>query len=600
MTEPVPFGTSAATGPGSQHPIRRLLRNPFGLASLIVLTAIVFVAILAPWLAPFDPNASRPELTNVAPFTSDYVLGGDSAGRDVLSRLIWAARSTMLASLTVLAVSLVIGVVAGLLAGYYGGVVQAVTNWVSDAVLALPGVVLLIAMYAVLGPNILLAMAVYGVLVSPIFYRLVRGVVAGVRHELYIDAAKVSGLGDARILFRHVLRAVRSPVIIQSAFILGTAVGIQAALEFLGLGSPRDASWGGMLDLAFRNIYVDVSGVVWPAITVTVVVLAFVLLGNALRDALDPSSKRRTLTGRQAARLRSQAVSHNAVPDEVVPDDVDTDVADPDDGVIGDTPADAVLSVRDLRVGYPAGMATFRDVVQGVDLDVRRGEIVGLVGESGSGKSQTAFAVLGLLPRNAVVIGGSVRFDGIEILQQKGRLQAVRGSRIGYIPQEPMTNLDPTMTIGKQLVYGLRAVRHISRAEAETRLIDLLHRVGIPDADEVTRRYPHEISGGMAQRVLIAGAVAPDPDLIIADEPTTALDVTVQAEVLDLIRELRDERGLAVIMVTHDLGVVSDLCDRVAVMREGRIVESSPTVEFFGGPGHDYSRELLHAAAELG
>ncbi|KRA24747.1 ABC transporter [Microbacterium sp. Root61] len=573
---PVPVD---ATAPGAQHPFRRLLRNPLGLISLVLLTVIVLAAVFAPWIAPFDPNATKVELTNAPPFTGDYILGGDSAGRDVLSRLLWAARGTLLASTVVLLVSVCIGAVAGLLAGYYAGAIQGVANWVSDVLLALPGVVLLIALYAVIGPNILLAMAIYGVMVAPIFYRLTRSVVASVRGELYVDAAKVSGLTDTRILFRHVVRAVRSPIIIQSSFILGAAVGIQAALEFLGLGSPQEPSWGGMLDFAFRNIYVAPTGVLWPALAVTVTVLAFVLLGNALRDALDPSSKRVILSTRAARALVA--------------------AASPVEGVRRMPSTDAILSIRGLRVAYPTNGSGLREVVHGVDLEVRRGEIVGLVGESGSGKSQTAFSVLGVLPKNAVIVGGSVRFDGEEILGREAALRAVRGTKIAYIPQEPMTNLDPTMTIGTQMRRWLRAIRKISRSAADARIADLLQRVGISDAAEVMRKYPHEISGGMAQRVLIAGAVAGDPELIIADEPTTALDVTVQAGVLDLIRGLRDESDLAVVLVTHNLGVVSDLCDRVAVMKNGRIVEDSPTAAFFAGPEADYSRELLRAASEL-
>lgn len=573
---PVPFVASRAE---TRHPFRRLLKNPLGLVSLVILATIVLTAIFAPWIAPFDPNATRVELTNAPPFTTEYILGGDSAGRDVLSRLIWATRGTLLASITVLMVSVLVGGVSGLLAGYYSGPAKTVASWVSDVLLALPGVVLLIALYAVIGPNILLAMAIYGFMVAPIFYRLVSGVVAGVRQELYIDAAKVSGLSDLRIIFRHVARAVRSPIIIQSAFILGAAVGIQAALEFLGLGSPSEPSWGGILDFAFRNIYIAPTGVLWPALVVAITVLAFVLLGNALRDALDPSSKRVTLS-RQALRALRSAAS---------PPPTRSEANDPS----------VALRIRGLRVAYPTNRDEHREVVRGVDLDVRRGEIVGLVGESGSGKSQTAFSVLGVLPRNAIVLAGSVLFDGVNILDDKDRLRAVRGTKIAYIPQEPMTNLDPTMTIGTQMQRWLLATRRMPKGEARRRIIGLLRRVGIEDAEDVVRKYPHEISGGMAQRVLIAGAVAGDPELIIADEPTTALDVTVQAEVLDLIRELRDERGLAVLLVTHNLGVVSDICDRVAVMRDGRIVENASTIDFFSGPRAEYSRELLRAASEL-
>ncbi|WP_221584035.1 dipeptide/oligopeptide/nickel ABC transporter permease/ATP-binding protein [Microbacterium sp. G2-8] len=575
MNATPPTTVTLMTAPEEQRTstIVRFLRNPLGLVSLIVLLLLAVVAALAPWIAPFDPNATRVELTNAPPMSEGYILGGDSAGRDVLSRLIWAARGTFVAAVIVLVVSLVVGVVPGLIAGYFAGPVQTVGNWLADAVLALPGVVLLIAMYAVIGPNILLAMSIYGVLVAPIFYRLVRGVVASVRNELYIDAAKVSGLTDLRIIVHHVLRAVRSPIIIQSAFILGTAIGIQATLEFLGLGSPREPSWGGMLDLAFRNIYASMSGVIWPAIVITVTVSAFVLLGNALRDALDPSSKRRRLSPRRARTL------------EVAP---------------AEAPATrSLLDVRGLRVAYPIGRDDVREVVSGVDLSVRKGEVLGLVGESGSGKSQTAFAILGLLPQNALVTGGSVVFDGTQILNRSVGMRSVRGTRIAYVPQEPMTNLDPSMTIGVQMVRWMRAVRKVSRADALSRSIDLLARVGIHDPADVVRKHPHEISGGMAQRVLIAGAVASEPELIIADEPTTALDVTVQAEILDLLRELRDERGLAVVIVTHNLGVVSDICDRVAVMKSGKIVETASARDFLAGPSHEYSRALLDAVVEV-
>jgi ABC-type dipeptide/oligopeptide/nickel transport system ATPase component/ABC-type dipeptide/oligopeptide/nickel transport system permease subunit len=576
MTDTVALAVAPAidTRRGIGRALLRLLRNPLGVVPLVILVALVAVAVFAPLIAPFDPNAARVELTNVAPFVSDYLLGGDAAGRDVLSRLIWATRGTLLASVVVLVVSLLIGGISGLLAGYYRGTAEVVGNWVSDVILALPGVVLLIALYAVIGPNILLAMAVYGVVVSPIFYRLVRSVVVAVRTELYIDAAKVAGLGDARIIFRHVLRAVRSPIIIQSAFLLGAAVGIQAALEFLGLGSPREASWGGMLDLAFRNLYVSGTGVAWPALVVTITVLAFVLLGNALRDALDPGSKRTTLSARATRRLREDPTSEPP-------------------------PADALLTVRGLRIGYPVPGGVVTEVVRGIDFEVRRGEILGLVGESGSGKSQTAFSVLGLLPRNAVVLGGSVVFDGIQLLDEPVAVRKVLGRRIAYVPQEPMSNLDPTRTVGDQLVRGLRATTRTTRAEARAQLLDLLRRVGIADPERVWRAYPHEISGGMAQRVLITGAIASDPDLIIADEPTTALDVTVQAEVLDIIRGLRDDRGLAVVLVTHNLGVVADLCDRVAVMRHGELVETATVADFFEAPTQGYSRELLSAAEEV-
>jgi len=238
-------------------------------------------------------------------------------------------------------------------------------------------------------------------------------------------------------------------------------------------------------------------------------------------------------------------------------------------------------------------------VVHGVDLDVRKGEIHGLVGESGSGKSQMAFATLGILPKEAVILGGSILLDGEDLLADNKALKAARGHRIGYIPQEPMSNLDPSFTIGAQLIHGLRAVKKISAKDARKHLIRLLARVGIRDPEGVMGLYPHEISGGMAQRVLICGAVAADPELIVADEPTTALDVTVQAEVLELLRELSMERGLAMILVTHNLGVVADLCDNVSVMKDGRIVERSDVDSLFTAPQQRYTQELLESSRRV-
>jgi len=221
------------------------------------------------------------------------------------------------------------------------------------------------------------------------------------------------------------------------------------------------------------------------------------------------------------------------------------------------------------------------------------------VGESGSGKTQTAFSILGLLPRGGRVVAGSIRFEGVELAGADRRvLQRLRGTGIAYVPQEPMSNLDPSYRIGRQLVEPMVTVLGISAKEAERRALALLARVGIADPRRTFDAYPHEISGGMAQRVLIAGAVSCNPRLLIADEPTTALDVTVQAEVLDLLRELQQESGMGVVLVTHNLGVVADLCDRVVVMQRGRVVEEGTVHEVFQAPQDAYTRTLLAATLD--
>jgi peptide/nickel transport system permease protein len=564
--------------------VKRLLRDPLGLVGSVALLLIVLFGLCSPFLAPHGPNEARLELTNAPPLTGGYLLGGDQSGRDVLSRLMPATLGTLTASSVMLLVALVLGVTAGLAAGYFGGWFDTVASWVSNTVMALPGLVLLIALYSLIGPSTLTAMAVFGVLIAPSYYRLVRTLVRGVRRELYVDAAKVAGLTDARIIFRHVLRAVRAPVVVQSSFVLSAGIAIQAGLEFLGLGDPTAPSWGGMLQDAFNNIYVTRLNVVWPALLITATTLCLVLVGNALRDVLQTVHvQARPLRPGAVERLRADhrlsavSAASEAAVRSAASDSVSTD---------------ALLSVRDLAVGYPTTDGRLKTVVHGVSLELGRGEVLGLVGESGSGKSQTAFSVLGILPRQAVVLGGAITFDGLDLRDGKA-LREVRGKRIGYVPQEPMSNLDPSFTVGAQLSLGLRAVKDIGRAEARRELTELLARVGIKDPRRTYDAYPHQISGGMAQRVLIAGAIAAEPDLIIADEPTTALDVTVQAEVLDLIRTFQQERGMAVLLVTHNFGVVADICDRVSVMRQGAVVETNDTEGLFRAPREAYTRSLL-------
>jgi ABC-type dipeptide/oligopeptide/nickel transport system ATPase component/ABC-type dipeptide/oligopeptide/nickel transport system permease subunit len=579
MTETVPTEPAAvAVPPTSRRPLMlQLLRNPQALVCLVFLGLVLLTAALAPWLAPAGPNVTDLSVTNAPPLTPGHPLGGDSAGRDILDRLIWGSRQTVIACLIVLAVSVIVGVSCGLLAGFYRGRFEVGAGFASDVVMSLPGIVLLIALYALTGPNVAAAMAVFGLLIAPSYYRLVRSVVLGVRNELYVDAARVVGLTDRRIIGRHVLWAVRAPVIIQSSFVLAAGIGIEAGVSFLGLGDPAGASWGIVLQNSFNGIYNNAWGVVWPALVISLTILAMILLGNALSDVLQASARSKTLSPRRRREALAAARSDDAAHESIA---------------IGSSD-DVVLSVRGLRIGYPVADGTVREVVHGVDLDVRRGEIHGLVGESGSGKSQIAFSVLGILPREALILGGSVLLDGEDLLADQKQLRAARGRRIAYVPQEPMSNLDPSFTIGKQLTYGLRAVTSLTESQARERLVGLLQRVGITEPDRVMGLYPHQISGGMAQRVLICGAIASDPDLIVADEPTTALDVTVQAEVLELLRELSGERGLAMILVTHNLGVVADLCDTVSVMKEGNIVERADVEAIFDAPREPYTQELL-------
>lgn len=558
---------------------RKVFTNPLGLISVVILCIVVIIAISAPWITPNDPNHGVLRLTNSLP-GSAYVLGGDSSGRDILSRLIASTRVSMLGALIGTGVALLVGVLSGLVAGYFGGWTDGVASWVSNLFQTVPNIVVLMALYAAIGASMPTAMAVFGLLAAPSFHRLVRGLVIGVKRELFVDAARVAGLSTPRIVGRHILFAIRAPIIIQTSFVAGTVIAIQAGLEFLGLGDPNASSWGGMLENAFANLYQRPVQIIWPGLALTITISAFILFGNALRDALEG----RTVS----ARARNKAVTANAR--HAIPAAPRTPSKE------NAAEAGALLSIRDLAIGYPTDKGGVTTVVSDVSLDVRAGEILGLVGESGSGKTQTAFAALGLLPRSALILNGSVSAVGIDMAGASAKdLAKVRGRIMGYIPQEPMSNLDPTFTVGAQLVYGIRSVEHVTKAVARQRALDLLARVGIADPVRTFGSYPHEISGGMAQRVLIAGAVVANPRLLIADEPTTALDVTVQAEVLDLIRDLQRERGMGVLLVTHNFGVVADICDRVAVMQNGRIVEQGAVQDIFDSPQHPYTQRLLNS-----
>lgn len=555
---------------------QRFLRRPMGVAALSVLALVVLSALAAPLITAHDPGFASLEHINAAA-GGDYPLGGDSAGRDVFSRLIYGSRLTLVGALIAAGVAAAVGVTFGLIAGYRAKTFDLIAGAVSDLVMVLPSMIVLVALYTVTGPNAYLAMAVLGIMLAPSFFRVTRSMVVQVRSNLYVDAARVSGLSDARIIGRHIFSAVRAPIVIHFVLIMSVAIIIQAGLDFIGLGDPSVPTWGGMLQNAFRAIYQAPTAFVWPGLAIGVTVASLLLIGNALRDALEDTGtktgKRPKRRGAPPAATPANAGAGSAIP-EYVPD--------------------ALVRVQDLQVGYDRADGTYTQVVNQVSFDVRPGEMLGVVGESGSGKTQTALAMLRLLPDGGRITGGKVVLDGVDLsTASEASMVKMRGTRIAYIPQEPMSNLDPSVRIGSQLTEPMRVKLKISRAEAKKRALDLLKQVNIASPGRVFDSYPHEISGGMAQRVLIAGAVSCDPEFIIADEPTTALDVTVQAEILEILRRLQKERGLSVMLVTHNFGVVADVCDRVVVMKSGRIVEQNNVASIFSAPKHEYTKTLV-------
>lgn len=562
----------------------RLVRRPAGAIALGVLALVILVGALAPWISPYDPNLVDLSITRALP-SAEHWLGGDTTGRDVASRLIWGTQITLWGALVAILTALVIGVPAGLAAGYYGGATDRIGTWISDGLQSIPGMVILLIVGANTGNNFNILMVTVGVFMAPGYFRLTRSTVLSVRGEAYVDAARVAGLSDMRIMIRHIITQVAAPIVIQSALTAGMAMGMQAGLQFLGIGGGTTPGWGAAMNEGFRVMRTDPMLLLWPSIALGITIAALAVLGSTLADVI--SVKTPTLSGRERKRIAAQNAAKR-------PAGATTTTT----GSISVAAVDSAVRLENLRVNYetPDGAV---EVVHGITLDVAPGEVLGIVGESGSGKSQTVFSMLDLLPKSGYYTADAIWIGGEDVttLSKRDRAQLL-GHEIGYIPQEPMTNLDPSYTIGYQLTEPLRAVHGMNKAAARERALSVLTRVGIVDPERVLRSYPHELSGGMAQRVLIAGAIAGKPSVLVADEPTTALDVTVQAEVLELLRELQQEYQMALVIVTHNFGVVADICDRVVVMRAGSIVEIDDVGPIFANAENPYTRELIAASLD--
>ncbi|MDQ4488977.1 dipeptide/oligopeptide/nickel ABC transporter permease/ATP-binding protein [Sinomonas sp. ASV486] len=576
-------GPAAAGGPTGL--VRRILRSPVGLACLIYLAIVVIACAFAPWIAPYDPLAQDLHAIGQGP-SGVHLLGTDVLGRDVLSRLLFGGSYSLGGVLIAVVVLLVVAVPIGLLAGYAGGRADRIISRVIDVAMSVPVIIILLAVLTIFNRNMTAAMTVFGLLGSSGLIRVIRGNVMSVREELYIDAARVIGLGPAQIAVRHVLPRTAGAIIVHVSIFAAISLGVQTGLSYLGLGVPPPApTWGGMVGDAATVIQTVPWLLVPSGGIIALTVLAFGLLGDVVRDAT--SERAKTATAGKSKRKAATAVdSRLAAPGSLVPH------------------SEALLSVRGLTVAFGPDDRPIT-VVENVSFDVLPGECVGLVGESGSGKTVTALSLLGLLKRGGRITAGSVLLEGRDIsgLPEREK-RRFRGTEIALISQEPMVALDPSFTIGDQLAEVVRSHtrmknKKVSRAAARKRAVELITAVNIPDPEAVAKRYPHQISGGQAQRVAIAAAIAGDPKLLIADEPTTALDVTVQAEILDLLRSLQSKNGMAVLIVTHDWGVVADLCDRALVMYAGQIVETADIGRVFDHPLHPYTKALLEASPHL-
>ncbi|MFD5133924.1 dipeptide/oligopeptide/nickel ABC transporter permease/ATP-binding protein [Streptomyces olindensis] len=562
------------------NPFAGIWRRPVPAAAFVVVVGISVAVILAPLLAPHPPLAQDLLHTLSGP-SANHPLGTDVLGRDVLSRLLYGGRPTLIGVGLAVLVYAFFGMSLGMLAGYLRGWTDRVIVAVLDVMLSVPAVIITLAVLAIFHQSNAAAMLTIGFFASAGLARIIRSSCIALREELFVDAARVSGLGPARIMARHILPRLTGQLLVPVFLFSGNALAIQTGLGFLGLATPAPApSWGGMVGEAAQIMQQDPYLLFVSGGVIGLMSLSFGLVGDGLRDL---EQDRRQATG---GRLR-RPVPATAPQDANKPSDA------PPDG--------AVLAVRDYSIAFATAQGP-RTVVDSISFSVRPGEIFGLVGESGSGKTVTGLSLLGLLPPNGAVTSGSAWLAGTRISGLPEReLQGIRGSEIALVSQEPMVALDPYFTIGSQLSEVVRRTGAVpgGKEAVRQRVRDLLTSVHLRDPDGVARRHPHELSGGMLQRVVIAMALAGSPKVLIADEPTTALDVTVQAGILDLLRSLRDEHGMAIILITHDLGVVADSCDRALVMEQGRIVEEGPVEDIFYRPRHPYTRQLIASTPSI-
>ncbi len=565
--------------------LERFLINAGVLLSIAWLALMIVFAFFAPWIAPYDPNAQN-LLEPSAGISANHWLGTDDLGRDVLSRLIYGAQSSMQVTFETVALALVLALIIGLVAGFRGGRLDYLLMRGADAGLAFPPLVLALAVVAVVGTSVNDVALALALVFAPGFARFIRGQTLAVKEEAFVEASTSIGSPPTRIVIVRILPNVMTGLVVGIAIALGSALLAESGLAFLGLGPPPpSASWGAMVQEAYdTSLFTHPWSIVPPGLTIVLTVLAFNTIGDSLRDTISGATTR---SRRRRGVKRQRGITVVDRPAQPTPVEA----------VSRANGQPALLEIRDLSIEFETDAGRVR-VVDDVSFDVEEGKIVGLVGESGCGKTVSSLAVLRLLPSPpAQIVGGSIRFEGRDLLDMDfNELRRIRGRDIAMVFQDPLASLDPSFTVGYQLVEAVRLHEKLSRAAARDRAARLLESVHIPDPAQRLSAYPHQLSGGMRQRVMIAMALSCYPRLLIADEPTTALDVTVQAQIVELLNELRETHGLAVLFVTHDLALISELSDEVTVMYAGQVVEHAATADLFARPRHPYTAALLAAS----
>lgn len=558
--------------------LRRILSQPKGVVGLTLVTLYLLLAIFGPVLAPQDAFRQNFAQT-LRPPSAAHWFGTDQLGRDVFSRILVGARATLGIGVGGVAVAFLVGVPLGVLAAWRRGWIEAAVMRAIDVMLSFPDIVFALAVVAILGANTQNVIIAVGIVSIPVFARTARAVTLSILAEPYIEGSIALGANPVRVILRHVLPNISGTLLTLSTLLFASTLLSASGLGFLGLGTqPPFPEWGTMLGESRSYIRSHPYLATFPGLFLAVSALAFNLLGDALRTIYDPTSRRVARRAPLLGFLRRRAP------------------ADPAPQTAGEATGLAV-SVRGLRIAYRTSEGLL-EVVRGVDLTIRPGRTLAVVGESGSGKSTLLRAVGTLVnPQEVAITAGEISIGGETALGlAPAALRDLRRRKIGIVFQDAANALNPVLTVGNQLAEAVTAGSRLDPATVRQRCIALLRDVNIADPERRLDMYPHQFSGGMKQRIVIAIALAQDPEVLLADEPTSALDVTIQQQILVLLAEIQKKRGMAILLVTHDLNLVARFADDVAVMYAGRLVESGDVATVLERPLHPYTQALRASA----